>query len=74
MNLFGKRTVASQMQPAKYYDIGICIKNEVFKNEECFVGKFKIYFDGYLALYGQKVEKNFNINKYIKDIAKLKIN
>lgn len=71
--LIWKRTVASQMQPAKYYDIGICIKNEVFKNEECFVGKFKIYFfDGYLALYGQKVEKNFNLDKYIKNIAKLK--
>ena len=31
-DLIWKRTVASQMQPAKYYDIGICIKNETFKN------------------------------------------
>ena len=38
-----------------------------------FVGKFKIYFfDGYLALYGQKVEKNFDINKYTKNLAGLK--
>ena len=72
-DLIWKRTIASQMQPSKYYDIGICIKNEVFKNNECFVGKFKIYFfDGYLALYGQKVEKNFDINKYTKNLAGLK--
>ena len=72
-DLIWKRTIASQMQPSKYYDIDICIKNEVFKKNECFVGKFKIYFfDGYLALYGQKVEKNFDINKYTKNLAGLK--
>ena len=70
-----KRTIASQMQPAKYYDIGICIKNEVFKANQCFVGKFKIFFfDGYLALYGQKVDNNFNLDNYIKNISKLKNN
>ncbi len=72
-DLIWKRTIASQMQPAKYYDIGICIKNEVFKSNECFVGKFKIYFfEGYLALYGQKADSNFNLNKYIQSISKLK--
>jgi len=71
--LIWKRTVASQMQPAQYYDIGICIKNEIFNKDQCFVGKFKIYFfDGYLALYGQKIEKNFDIDKYINNISKLK--
>ena len=72
-DLIWKRTVASQMQPSKYYDIGICIKNEVFKKNQCFVGKFKVYFfDGYLALYGQKVDKNFNLDKYIQNISNLK--
>ena len=71
--LIWKRTVASQMQPSKYYDISLCIKNEIFKNNQCFVGKFKIYFfDGYLVLYSQKVEQNFDINKYIQNISALK--
>lgn len=73
--LIWKRTVASQMQPAKYYDIGICIKNEVFKDNQCFVGKFKIFhFDGYLVLYGQKIDNNFNLEKYVKKISNMKKN
>ena len=61
------------MQPAKYYDIGICIKNETFNNNQCFVGKFKIfYFDGYLVLYGQKIDNKFNLDKYIKKISNSK--
>ena len=72
-DLIWKRTVASQMQPAKYYDIGICIKNEIFNNNQCFVGKFKIfYFDGYLVLYGQKIDNKFNLDKYIKKISNSK--
>ena len=63
------------MQPAKYYDIGICIKNEVFKDNQCFIGKFKVFFfDGYLALYGQKIDMNIDLDKYIKNISKLKNN
>ena len=74
-DLIWKRTVASQMQPAKYYDIGICIKNEVFKNNQCFVGKFKIFhFDGYLVLYGQKIDNNFDLEKYVKKISNMKKN
>jgi len=74
-DLIWKRTVASQMQPAKYYDIGICIKNEVFKDNQCFVGKFKIFhFDGYLVLYGQKIDNNFDLEKYVKKISNMKKN
>jgi|TARA_B110000259_G_scaffold45782_1_gene53074 DNA topoisomerase-1 len=74
-DLIWKRTIASQMQSAKYYDIRICIKNEVFSQKECFVGKFKIFsFDGYLAIYGQKIDNNFNLEKYIKKISNLKKN
>jgi len=71
--LIWKRTIESQMQPAKYYDISICIKNETFNKNQCFIGKFKIYFfDGYLALYGKKINKNFDLEKYKNDIVKSK--
>ena len=67
--LIWKRTIASQMKSAKYYEVKICIKNESFSKNECFVGKFKIYyFEGYMVVYGEKVNNNFDIDKYVEDI------
>ena len=69
--LIWKRTVASQMKSAKYYEIKICIKNEVFTSKQCFIGKFKIYYyDGYMIVYGEKVQNNFDVDKYVEDINK----
>ncbi len=67
--LIWKRTIASQMKSAKYYEVKICIKNSSFSKNECFVGKFKIYyFEGYMVVYGEKVNNNFDIDKYVEDI------
>tara|TARA_Y100001970_G_scaffold292480_1_gene433937 strand:- start:5746 stop:7971 length:2226 start_codon:yes stop_codon:yes gene_type:complete len=67
--LIWKRTIASQMKPAKYYEVKICIKNSSFSKNECFVGKFKIYyFEGYMIVYGEKSNSNFNLDKYVEDI------
>ena len=71
--LIWKRTVASQMAPSKYYEINMCISNSVFGKNECFLGMYKIFhFDGYLKLYGEKVDNNFNLEKYVSNISKLK--
>ena len=71
--LIWKRTLASQMTPSKYHEITMCITNSVFNNNQCFLGMYKIfYFDGYLKLYGEKVNSNFNLDKYINDISNLK--
>ena len=68
-SLIWKRTLASQMKSAKYYEVKICIKNSSFSKNECFVGKFKIYyFEGYMIVYGEKVNNNFDIDKYVDDI------
>lgn len=68
-SLIWKRTIASQMKSAKYYEVKICIKNESFSKNECFVGKFKIYyFEGYMVVYGEKVNNKFDIDKYVEDI------
>ena len=68
-SLIWKRTISSQMKPAKYYEIKICIKNSSFKKNECFIGKFKIYyFEGYMIVYGEKSNSNFNLEKYVEDI------
>ena len=68
-DIIWKRTVASQMKSAKYYEVKICIKNSNFKKNECFLGKFKIYyFEGYMIVYGEKSNSNFNIQKYQDDI------
>ena len=68
-NLIWKRTIASQMKPSKYYEVKICIKNSSFSKTECFIGKFKIYyFEGYMIVYGEKSNHNFNIDKYVEDI------
>jgi DNA topoisomerase I len=68
-SLIWKRTIASQMKPSKYYEIKICIKNSSFKKNQCFIGKFKIYyFEGYMIVYGEKSNSNFNLEKYIEDI------
>jgi len=68
-NLIWKRTIASQMKASKYYEIKICIKNSSFKKNQCFIGKFKIYyFEGYMIVYGEKSNHNFNLEKYINDI------
>ena len=67
--LIWKRTIASQMKPAKYYEVKICIKNSSFNKSECFLGKFKIYhFEGYMIVYGEKSKHNFDIDKYVEDI------
>ena len=72
-DLIWKRTIASQMQPARFYDISLNIQNSSFKKMEYFVGKFKIYFfEGYLKLYGEKADANFNIDKFIEDITNKK--
>ncbi len=68
-SIIWKRTIASQMKSAKYYEIKICIKNSSFSKDECFIGKFKIYyFEGFMKVYGEKVNNNFDIDKYIEDI------
>lgn len=72
-NLIWNRTVASLMNPARFYEISICIKNSIFNKNQCFMGKFKIYyFEGYMILYNEKVNKNIDINRYMEDLNRSK--
>jgi len=70
-DLIWKRSVGTLMSPAEYYNIDISIKDSKFKKNESFIGNFKSYlFDGYLKLYGLKIDKKFNIDEYINKIKK----
>lgn len=67
--LIWKRCVGTLMSPAQYYNIDINIKDKSFKKNEMFIGNFKNYlFDGYLKLYGLKINNNFDIDEYINKI------
>lgn len=70
-DLIWKRSVGTLMSSAEYYNIDISIKDSKFKKNESFIGNFKSYlFDGYLKLYGLKIDKKFNIDEYINKIKK----
>ena len=52
-SLIWKRTVASQMKPAKYYDQNIIIKNSLYIKFKC--TNSELIFDGYLKLYNTEI-------------------
>lgn len=76
--LIWKRTVASQMAPAEYYDLSVEICNSNLGEKYKFVGKTKLYyFDGYMKLWNLHYDPELRttIVKYKQDInKKVKIN
>jgi DNA topoisomerase-1 len=70
-SLIWNRTVASQMSPAKFYDLKVKIMHIETKRK--WIGREKIYyFDGYLSIYeierNKNIRSNIDIDKYINKI------